>query len=201
MLKPYLIVLLIPLLLTGCGRTPPWHAQDIRGVMPDLAFHLNDDFGKPVTEKGYAGKITLLYFGFTHCGDVCPATLTTLSAALRHLGTDADRVRVLFVSVDPKRDTPAVLHDYTAHFSPQVVGLSGDDEQLQTLSKRYRVSYSYGKPDADGDYEVYHSSAIFAFDSSGRTWLLMDQKEGAANIAADLRRLIAESGPAPQNGR
>lgn len=196
MRKPYLILLLIPLLLLACTRPSSWHGRDIKGIMPDLAFRLTDAAGQPVTAKDYAGKITLLYFGFTHCGDVCPETLATLAAATRRLGADADRVRVLFVSVDPKRDTAKVLRRFTAHFSPQTVGLSGDDAQLQALSKRYRVSYSYGKPDAAGDYEVFHSSAIFVFDGRGRIRLLTDQQEGAANIADDLKRLIAESGPA-----
>lgn len=198
--KRYLTLLLIPLLLLACNRPAPWHGRDIKGIMPDLAFRLNDATGRPVTAKDYAGKITVLYFGFTHCGDVCPETLATLAAATRRLGPDADRVRVLFVSVDPRRDTTQVLRGYAAHFSPQTVGLGGDGEQLQTLSKRYRVSYSYGKPDAAGEYEVFHSSAIFVFDGRGRIRLLMDQNDGAANIADDLKRLIAEPGPAPQSG-
>jgi protein SCO1 len=187
-----LILWLLPLVLIACSKgTTPWHSPAISGVMPDLAFHLTDDSGRAVTAADYSGKVTLLYFGFTHCQDVCPETLTLLASAIRRLGDDANKVQVLFVSVDPKRDTPAVLHRYAAYFSPGIVGLTGTDPQLQTLSKRYRVSYSYGKPDAKGNYEVYHSSAIFAFDARGKIRLLMNQKESAAAIAADLKRLIA----------
>ena len=190
--KRYLIVCLLPLLLLGCSKAAaPWHGQNIKGVMPDLTFRRTDDNGHAVAAADYAGKVSLLYFGFTHCEDVCPETLTLLASAIRDLGVDADKVQVLFVSVDPRRDTPAVLRRYAAHFSPEIIGLTGTEEQLQTLTKRYRVSYSYGKPDAKGGYEVYHSSAIFAVDGSGKVRLLMDQKESAAAIAADLKRLIA----------
>jgi protein SCO1/2 len=185
---------LLPLLLFACAESPPpWHGTDIRGVMPDLAFHLTDEHGRPVGAANYAGKLRLVYFGFSHCDDVCPATLHTLTEAIARLGAEAGRVRVLFVSVDPRRDTPAVLARYAHHFGPQVVGLTGSQAQLRALAKRYRVSFSYGKPDAKGDYEVYHSSAVFTFDGRGRARLLVGQKEGAATIAADLKRLLANA--------
>ncbi len=177
--------------LSGCsGDAVPWHARDIDGLMPQLAFTLTDARGMPARAADYRGKVVLLYFGFTHCTDVCPTTLATLSRAVRGLGRDAAGIRILFVSVDPQRDTPAVLQRYAAHFSPWVVGLSGKPKQLDALAQRYRVSYSYGKRDAGGDYEVYHSSAVFVFDRNGRVRLLVDPQQGAAAIAEDLRRLL-----------
>ena len=188
-----LIIWLLPLLLLGCSAaSPPWHGHDISGLMPDLAFELTDDRSRPASAADSAGKLRLLYFGFSHCKNVCPTTLATLGRSIARLGPDADKVRVLFVSVDPARDTPEILHQYTAHFGPQIQGLTGSQQQLRTLSQRYRVSYSYGPKDNDGNYMVYHSSAVFVFDGQGRIRLLLDNDLGDEAIAADLRRLLDE---------
>lgn len=194
MLKHFLVISWLLLFLGGCGKEEvPWHGRDISGYMPELNFELIDSQGRSVSADNTSGKIRLLYFGFTHCQNICPTTLSTLSASIRQLGPEADRVRVLFVSVDPKRDTPEVLKSYFGRFSPQVIGLSGSEKQLHDLSKRYRVSYSYGEPDAQGRYMVYHSSAVFVFDGRDRVRLLLDPEIGAEAIAEDLRRLLAES--------
>lgn len=189
----HLVVLLFVLLsLTACGRSDvSWHGRSISGVLPDLAFTLTEGGANVVTADEFAGKVVMLYFGFTYCEDVCPATLTTLTSAVSKLEGDADQVRILFVSVDPQRDTPAVLQHYASHFAPQVVALSGNESQLKQLAKRYRVAYSYSEPDANGDYEVYHSSAIYVFDAHGKVRLLLDEKLGATAIADDLRHLMA----------
>lgn len=188
-------LLLIPMFMVACGREgTAWHGRNIKGVLPNLEFTLTGDGAKAITSADFSGNVVMLYFGFTHCEDVCPVTLTTLTSAVRKLDKDADRVRILFVSVDPARDTPAVLQRYAAHFSPQVVALSGNDVQLKALTKRYRVAYSYSDPDADGNYEVYHSSAIFVFDGQGKVRLLQEEKLGAEAIAEDLRQLIALTG-------
>lgn len=187
--------LLLCLFLSGCGKTPTtWHGKDITGLMPDLLFKLEDAQGQPVTALDYQGKLVLLYFGFTHCEDLCPTTLTTLTAALHRMGNDATRVRILFVSVDPQRDSPALLRQFATHFAPQVIAASGSDAQLQQLAKRYRVTYSYGDKDREGNYEVYHSSAIFVFDGRGKVRLLLDQQLGAVNIAEDLEQLLNHQG-------
>jgi protein SCO1 len=182
-------------LASGCGgsrpATKPYHAADISGFMPPLAFHLTGPAGQPISEQLLRGKTTLLYFGYTHCPDVCPTTLARLSAALRMLGASADGVRVLFVSVDPERDTPAVLARYASYFAPQVIGVSGTDEQLLALTKRYRVAYRRAPPDAQGNYDVYHSSAVFVFDAEGRARLLVPDTESAARLAEDLSSLSA----------
>lgn len=179
-------------LLAGCGgkSAPPWGLTDISGHMPALQFDLTDDTGKAVTGRDYLGKVTLLYFGYTRCPDVCPTTLATLARAFQELGPQADGVRMLFVSVDPKRDTPAVLRQYVSAFGPEFVGLTGSGAQLDALTKRYRVAYRLGKPGPDGDYVVYHSSAIFVFDKQGRVRLLANYTDEPAVIAADLRRLL-----------
>lgn len=185
-------VLGLILLLAGCGqKSLSWDTKNITGVMPDLQFSLTDDNGAPVHASHYGGKIDLLYFGYTHCPDVCPLTLATVAQALKQLGPKADQVRMLFVSVDPKRDPPKVLKRYVHAFGPHMVGLTGTQEELQTLTKRYRVAYRYGKPEADGSYVVYHSAAIFVFDPSGKVRLLMNYKDGAAAMAHDLKQLVS----------
>lgn len=177
----------------GCTQSaPPWSSTDIKGFMPDLAFTLTDGQGRALKAADFRGRTCLLYFGFTHCHGICPTTLRTLAAAVAELGPEADGVRVLFVSVDPQRDTPAVLARYEARFGPQVVGLTGAMPELKALARRYRVAFGYGAPDADGDYAVNHSNAIFAFDGSGRARLLMREESGVPALAADIRRLVAE---------
>ncbi len=182
------------LTLAGCGQSSKqWSTQNIRGAMPDLAFNLEDENGKPVKADDYHGRVALLFFGYTHCPDVCPATLGILHTALQSLGPKADQIRVLFVSVDPKRDTPKQLSDYTSAFGDNVVGLTGTRAQLDTLTKRYRVTYRYGDPDAKGNYAVYHSAAIFAFDPAGHVQLLMSYSDGLKAIEHDLKQLVGGS--------
>jgi len=135
----------------------------------------------------------LIYFGYTHCPDVCPLTLQRLKHAIAALGDGANQLRVLFVTVDPRRDSLAVLKRYTEFFGPQVLGLRGDQDELRRLTKMYRVTYGYDKPDAKGNYEVSHSSAVYVFDRSGEARLLIRPDDTVKAIATDLRRLVAES--------
>src|SRR5699024_2301506 len=116
--------------LAACSGGKNWETSNITGMMPDLAFTLTDDNGQTVHADKYGGKVRLVYFGYTHCPDICPITLGHLAAALRTLGPAAKNVRVLFVSVDPKRDTLSLLKTYTKAFGPQFVGLTGTQDQL-----------------------------------------------------------------------
>jgi len=181
--------------LAGCSGTQAgasaYHAQDISGIMPPLAFHLTGPGGRPITEQFLHGKVAIIYFGYTHCPDECPTTLARLSSTLRLLGPAANQVRVLFVSVDPQRDTPAVLAQYAHYFAPQVVGASGSDAELTAMTKRYRVAYRRDPPDAHGNYDVYHSSAVFVFDAEGRARLLVPDTETPPQLAEDLSSLAA----------
>ncbi len=190
-------VLLATLALAGCsGSDLTWKNHDIRGLMPDLVFNLTGSDGKPVTQQDFRGYVTLLYFGYTHCPDVCPTTVATVVHALREMKDKAGDVRFLFVSVDPKRDSPAGLGSYLQAFdAPQLVGLTGTQQQLQALAKRYRVSYSYDKPDAHGNYGVNHSAAIFVFDRKGRVSLVMNYRNGADAIAHDLKQMVDGDNP------
>ncbi len=178
--------------LLACSSGGPQFAlQNVGGLLPRLKFALTDQDGRAVTAENFRGKTVLLYFGYTHCPDACPTTLTTLSEALRRLGPEASRVRVLFVTVDPARDTLPVMKRYVGAFGPQFVGLRGDDDALTALSKRYRVAYHREPPDRNGYYAVDHSSAIFIFDASGEARLLAGESDNPRTIAMDLQKLDA----------
>ena len=179
------------ILLGGCQSQPkPWRLTDISGHMPDLAFSLTNDEGKPVTAADYRGKVTLLYFGYTHCPDVCPLTLAQLHVVMQQLGPVADQVRILFVSVDPARDTPEIMHAYVNAFDPHAVGLSGANATVEALAKRYRSAFTREPPRGDGAYEVSHSSAIYVFDQKGRARLLVTPSHKQPDLVHDLHLLI-----------
>jgi protein SCO1/2 len=171
------------LALLGCSR-PGWHMTDISGSMPKLAFRMSAD-GKPVTAADFRGKVVALYFGYSHCPDVCPTTLANLNDMMTKVGSPD--VRVLFVTVDPDRDTDAVLADYAKAFSPQVVGLRGSPNALGTLARTYRVAYEVKK---GPPYEVMHSNAVFFFDRDGRARLVTTDTSDASAIAEDVKRLL-----------
>src|SRR6185437_11674667 len=139
-----LATLLATALLVACaGRDPSYALKNVTGLVSPLEFHLTNQDGLPVTAADYRRDIVLLYFGYTECPDECPTTLTTLANALHTLGPQSSHVRVLFVTVDPRRDTPQVLKRYVSNFGPEFVGLRGDQEALTALSKRYRIAYHY----------------------------------------------------------
>lgn len=191
------MVLVMSLMLLGaCSESSqPWALRDVSGLLPPLEFTLHGGDGQLHTAADFAGEVTLLYFGYTHCPDICPATLAQLAGVLRKLDGAEQKVRILFISVDPARDTPAALQAYASAFGSRVVGLSGTDKQLRQMTKRYRVSYGLGKPDAAGRYEVSHSSAVFIFDTRGEARLLATQDDGPDSLATDLRRLLAQDTP------
>lgn len=176
--------------LAGCSD-PAWQTKDISGLMPPLEFELISEEAEPVSEADYAGEVTLLFFGFTHCPHICPATLANLAAISGELGEAAqDDLQVLFVSVDPDRDDPATLQEYTDAFGPEFTGLTGDEEALEALTRRYRVTYGYGKKDDAGNYDVSHSNAVFAFNRNGEAQLLIRENDPKEAIIADLNRLL-----------
>ena len=180
-------------LLAGCSPETPYHLQGIKGLMPRLEFQLTDDDGRAVNAERYRGSLVLLYFGYTHCPDVCPTTLAALGTALGRLGPEASKVKVLFVTVDPARDTAPVLKRYMSYFGPQFIGLRGDDEALRPLIRRYRVAYHRDPPDQNGNYAVEHSSVVFVFDANGRARLLARDSDAPDAVAQDLHRLLQGS--------
>jgi protein SCO1/2 len=186
-------LLAISLLLAGCQRSEPlpFKLTDISGHMPALDFKLTDDQGKAVSGADYRGKVVLLYFGYTHCPDVCPLTLAQLHVVMQRLGTLADGARILFVSVDPTRDTPAVLHAYVNAFDPRAVGLTGDPRVIEALVKRYRSAFTREPASSDGNYEVSHSSAIYIFDRGGNARVLSTPTDTQDDLVHDLHLLLS----------
>jgi len=188
------VLLIAMLALSACGASPaPYALLSIKGLVPRLAFNLTDQDGRPVSAGDYRGRVVLLYFGYTQCPDACPTTLAELSQVLRRLGPRASEARVLFVTVDPQRDTAAQLKRYVSFFGPQFVGLRGDDAELTALTRRYRVAYHREPADRNGNYVVDHSSAVFIFDRNGRPRLLAREGDPIEAITSDLRRLTAQS--------
>jgi len=171
------------LTLFGCSK-PSWHMTDISGAMPKLDFHMSSA-GKPVGAADFRGHVVALYFGYSHCPDVCPATLANLADMAARV--NSPDVTILFVTVDPDRDTDTVLADYAKAFSPQVVGLRGTANQLASLARAYRVAYTV-KPGPP--YEVMHSNAVFFFDRDGKARLVTTDTGNAAAMAEDLTRLL-----------
>jgi len=185
-------------LLAGCHARQPhaWKLTDIRGHLPDLRFRLVGGGGRAVTARDFLGKNVLLYFGYTHCPDACPLTMTHLHLVMKKLGPLAGDVRILFVSVDPARDTPDLVQTYAAAFDSHAVGLTGPMSEIEALAKRYRVAFERGPDLGGGAYEVTHSSAIFVFDSKGRARLIASPADSNDDIAHDLKILIATEKPA-----
>lgn len=178
--------------LAGCGFGGRPALHPVRGLLPRLEFTLDAAAtGAPASAQSFRGKVVLLYFGYTHCPDVCPATLAKLAAATSALRpVRAAAVRILFVTVDPRRDTQALLRSYAVAFGPQVVALRGTKRQIDALAARYRVTYGFGTPDAAGDYDVRHSSAVFIFDRRGRARVLAEPAAATADLTAVLRDLV-----------
>ncbi|MGF6772554.1 protein SCO1/2 [Paraburkholderia sp. GAS199] len=179
-------------LLAGCTHpAEPWHLTDVTGHLPDLEFRLTGDDGRAVSGDTFKGRTSLVYFGYTHCPDVCPETMGRLMQVLGKLGPDASQVRILFITVDPARDTAQALHEYVGAFDAQhAEGLTGTDWQIESLAKRYRVAYQMEKRDPNGNYEVTHSSAVYVFDKQGHARLLATDHDTPDTIAQDLRRII-----------
>lgn len=185
--------------LSGCSDDErPWHFTELQGsALPDLAFTMTRaDDGKVVDANDYKGKVVLLYFGYTFCPDVCPLTLANTVQVLKKLGDRAKDVRVLFVTVDPARDTVPVLKDYVAAFAPEVDGLHGNADQLGALARSYRVAYSVKSSTNPEDYVVTHSSAVYVFDRDGGVRLLLSSLDSPDaridDAATDLGRLLDE---------
>jgi protein SCO1/2 len=186
--------------LAACHAKTKWHESNISGDLPLLSFNMTDAMtDAPVTAAAFRGKVTLLYFGYTLCPDFCPTTLTNLAAVLNNLGKQANQVRILFVTVDPNRDSLATLKTYVSLFAPQMVGLRGTPDELAALARRYRVAYSVTPAENGHPYTVTHSAIVYVFDQDGNARLLVDsmatQKPDIAGTTADLRTLITQHQP------
>jgi protein SCO1/2 len=167
----------------------PFHGVDVTGAEMGADFRLKDHNGKDRSLADFRGKAVAIFFGYTQCPDVCPTTLSDLAGAMKILGPDAARVQVLFVTVDPKRDTPQLLAQYVPAFHPSFLGLYGDAAATAKVTKDFKI-YAQERPGKDGQYTLDHSAQTLVFDPQGRLRLLLPYGAPAANIAADLKILL-----------
>ena len=164
------------------ARLAPWAA-------PGGPFALVDQNSKPVTDKDFLGKPLLVFFGYTHCPDVCPTTLFEISEVMRVLGPDAGRLNAIFITIDPERDTPAVLKDYLSSFEHQVLGLSGDPQAIAKVAKEYGV-YTRKVPRDDGNYLMDHSVEVYLMNKDGKFVAPFNLNRQPEVAAADLRKYL-----------
>jgi protein SCO1/2 len=179
--------LLSLLVLAGCHHDLSKQDVSIVGLVPPLALSMTDArTGTEVTEANFKGKATLLYFGYTNCPDVCPATLYNVDRILKKMGSLADRVQLLFVTVDPDRDSLPVLNQYANLFGPNIIGLRGNADQLYALARRYRVVFSVVKTPV---YSVTHSAAVYVFNAEGEPQFII---AGLDTNAPDIQGIAAD---------
>lgn len=189
------VTLALASLLAGCERTPSKPAfklTDITGAPFGREFNLTDHNGKARTLADFRGKVVTVFFGFTHCPDVCPTTLAEMAAVMRELGPDEQKVQVLFITVDPERDTAQVLKQYVPSFNPAFLGLYGDADALARTAKEFKIVYQK-QALPGGGYSVDHSAGTYIFDTEGRLRLYASYGSGAAKLLHDIRILLAAS--------
>jgi len=180
-------------LLVGCGAQsgPKFEATDVTGADFGRNFALTDQNGKPRTLADFRGKAVVVFFGYTQCPDVCPTTMAALKQAMEKLGPDADRVQVLFITVDPDRDTQDLLSKYVPAFDPRFLGLYGDADATARTAKEFKEIYQKVPGTTPGQYSMDHSAGTYIYDPQGRCRLYVGQSQGADVFAHDLKALLS----------
>jgi protein SCO1/2 len=177
--------------LTACtDRKPSFNAVDITGADYAKGFTLADADGRQRTLADFKGKVVVMFFGYAQCPDVCPTTMTEMAQVKQQLGSDGDKLQVLFVTVDPERDTPAVMKAYMGAFDPAFVALIPTPEQLAALAKDYKVYYKKVEGKTPTSYSMDHSAASFVYDTEGRLRLYARYGAGVPAMVSDLRALL-----------
>jgi len=180
-------------MLAGCNASgPSFKNTDITGADYGKGFSLTDHTGKTRTLDDFRGKVVVVFFGYTQCPDVCPTTLAELKAVKEQLGAEGNRMQVLFVTVDPERDTPKLLADYVPAFDSSFLGLYGDSAATAKVAKEFRVFYQKVPGKTPDSYTVDHTAGSYVFDPQGRLRLLA-RHGNAANLAADIQTLLRNS--------
>ena len=186
-------VLLVALTFAGCGMPQPeFRNTDVSGTDCCRDFRLTDHHGNTRTLADFRGKAVVMFFGYTQCPDVCPTTMAEMKAVLGQLGADAQRVQVLFVTLDPERDTRELLANYVPAFDPSFLGLYGDLETTAKTAREFRVFYQKHSGPTPGSYTLDHTAGSYVFDPLGRVRLFVRHGDGGANLAADLRSLLKQ---------
>jgi len=187
------LVLLSTLLVSACGPDkPPFNSVDITGADYARGFSLVDHSGVPRALGDFKGKAVVVFFGFTQCPDVCPTTMTQMASVMQSLGKDADRVQVIFITLDPERDTPALLAEYVPNFDKRFLGLHGDLAAIDKTAKEFKIYAAKVPGKTPGSYSIDHTAGTYVFDTEGRVRLFIRHGLDPAPIAQDLNRLLAE---------
>ena len=182
------------LLLSGCEKPAQpshFHASDVTSKYAQADFHLTDHNGKPRSLSDFRGKVVVLFFGYTHCPEVCPTKLADLAQVLRLLGKDADRVQVLFVTLDPERDTRELLAQFVPAFHPAFLGLYGDAQATAETAKNFMADYK--KIPAKSGYTLDHTTFSYLLDTQGKVRLLAGEREPDEMMVEDIRLLLASA--------
>ncbi|MFN3296653.1 SCO family protein [Caldimonas sp.] len=187
------------LVLAGCDQVkglfgadaPRFHAIDITGAQYARNFVLSDVQGRERTMADFKGKVVAIFFGFTHCPDVCPTALLELAQVKQALGADGDKLQGIFITVDPERDTPEVMGAYVQAFDPSFVALRGSAEQTAAVAREFKVYYNKVPGKTPDSYTMDHSAGLYVFDPQGRVRLYARHGIGAEPLTQDIRRLLA----------
>jgi protein SCO1/2 len=193
-LLPVLVAAALAFSLAGCDKLPVKQASfqntDVTGLDYAKGFSLTDHTGKPRTLADYKGKVAIVFFGYTQCPDVCPTTMAEMAGVMQKLGPQADQVQVLFITLDPERDTPQLLASYVPAFDKRFVGLYGTPEQTAKTAKDFKVFYSKVPGKEPGSYTIDHMAGSYVFDKDGRLRLFIRHGGNADSIVHDVRQLL-----------
>jgi protein SCO1/2 len=193
-MKKFLALCAFALLLAGCdqfaAKPPAFNSVDITGAEYARDFKLTDHTGKVRTIADFKGKVVFLFFGFTQCPDVCPTTMSEMAAVLQALGPQADKVQVLFITIDPERDTRELLAQYVPAFHPSFIGLYGDAAATAATAKEFKVFYAKAPGSTPGSYSMDHTAASYVFDPQGKIRLYVRHGAGTAPIVQDIKHLL-----------
>ena len=184
-----------PVIFTACSEAskPAFKGVDIAGVDYAKDLPLTDQFGKARHLSDFAGKVVTVFFGYTHCPDVCPTTMSEMAQVKSELGADGDKLQVIFVTVDPERDTPEILKAYMVNFDPSFLALRGSAQELAAVAKDFKIFYKQVPGPTPTSYTMDHSAGLYVFDPSGRLRLFQRYGVGVQPLADDIRLLLAEA--------
>lgn len=192
-LPSFFLIGLAVFFLYGCNfpeAAQPFKSTNVTGIETGKDFRLTDHHGQVRTLADFRGKVVIMFFGYTHCPDICPTTLSDLSQAMRMLGPDANKVQVLFVTVDPERDTQELLAQYVPAFNPTFIGLYGTPEQTAATATEFRLFYSKQPGSSPENYTVDHSVGTYIYDRSGKLRLRTNYGQGVDALVHDIKLLL-----------
>jgi protein SCO1 len=194
LLAAFTLAALAAMPLAGCDKLSPkvaFENTDVTGLDYARGFALTDQNGKPRTLADFKGKVVVLFFGYTQCPDVCPTTMAELASVMKELGPAADQVQVLFVTLDPERDTPALLASYVPQFDKRFLGLYGSPADTAKVAKEFKVFYTKVPGSAPDTYSIDHTAGTYVFDRDGKLRLFVRHGQGPAPLVHDIRQLLS----------